>query len=265
MSYAVLLRWQDGALSPIDHCDPREYAIEAADSWLVSDGTVFALSLHKSRFLDGAARRGFPDVDLEPFWDAAIAVIPREGDWFPRVELQSRAGAPFLLLRHRSAPELTTTLTVSTHVGPDPRTAPTIKGPDLSAMLHLRSGAQERRADEAVILTHDGYLIEGGTTSIVWWRGEILCAPPEEFDRVDSVTARSLFGLAAALGVETYREAATPAELGGTEVWALNALHGIRIVTGWINGPDLAAAPGRLALWRSRRIALRKPIDGAVA
>src|SRR5690606_32146221 len=111
----------------------------------------------------------------------------------------------------------------------------------------------------------------------VWWRGDILFGPPEgpdweEFDRVDSVTARSVFGLAAALGVETHREPATPAELDGTEVWALNALHGIRIVTNWVDGegaaasgPQLAELPGRLSLWRSRREALRKPIRMAVA
>ena len=76
------------------------------------------------------------------------------------------------------------------------------------------------------------------------------------------MTARSLFALAAALGTETHREAVTPAELDGTEVWAVNALHGIRIATGWVDGPSLAAEPGRLALWRARRDALRKRLEG---
>ena len=261
MSYAALYRWHDGTLVPIDYCDPSEYAIEVADSWLVSEGAAFALGLHKARFAHGAALRGFTDLNVEAFWEAVIATIPREGDWFPRVELQSRDGAPSFLFRQRAAPELTRSLTVATHTGGDPRVAPTVKGPDLAAMIQLRSLAQERGADEA-ILAPRGYVVEGGTTSIAWWRGDILCSPPEEFDRVDSVTARTLFGIAAALGVETYREAVTPAELEGAEVWALNALHGIRIVTGWIDGPRLAEDPGRLALWRSRRQALRRPLEG---
>ena len=46
----------------------------------------------------------------------------------------------------------------------------------------------------------------------------------------------------------------------GTELWALSALHGIRIVTAWVDGPSLAEKPGRLAQWRTRLDALRKPV-----
>ena len=51
-----------------------------------------------------------------------------------------------------------------------------------------------------------------------------------------------------------------PEELDGLEVWALNALHGIRIVTSWIDGPATAEEPGRLATWQARLDALRKPL-----
>jgi hypothetical protein len=40
----------------------------------------------------------------------------------------------------------------------------------------------------------------------------------------------------------------------------LNALHGIRIVTAWVDGPATAEQPGRLATWRARLDALRKPL-----
>lgn len=278
MSSAALFRWSGGALVPLDYCDPAEWQVEAADSWLVTEGTAFALGLHRDRFFAAAAERGaalegFEGLQLDSFWNAAIESVPSSGDWFPRVELQSRAGAASLLYRERTAPDLTASVTVATHRGADPRQVPTIKGPDLSAMMHVRSAAQERGADEGVLLTPDGFVVEGGTASIVWWRGDILFAPPDgpewpEFARVDSVTARSLFGLAEALGVPTHREPVTPAELDGAEVWALNALHGIRIVTDWVDdavGPKLAELPGRLALWRSRRDALRKPARMAAA
>ena len=278
MSSAALLRWNRGALVPLDYCDPTEWQVEAADSWLVTDGAAFALGLHRDRFFAAAAARGaglegLDELDLEAFWTAVVDSIPPTGDWFPRVELQSRSGAASLLYRERSAPDLMTSITLASHRGPDPRRVPTVKGPDLAAMMHVRSAAQERGADEGVLLGPNGFVIEGGTTSIVWWRGDILFAPPEgpdwpEFARVDSVTARSMFGLAEALGVPTHREPATPSELDGAEVWALNALHGIRIVTAWIDdtpGPRLAELPGRLALWRGRRDALRKPVRSAVA
>ena len=66
--------------------------------------------------------------------------------------------------------------------------------------------------------------------------------------------------VAAALGLDTHEEAVTPAELDGTELWALSALHGIRIATSWVDGPSLAEQPGRLATWRARLDALRRPI-----
>jgi branched-subunit amino acid aminotransferase/4-amino-4-deoxychorismate lyase len=135
-----------------------------------------------------------------------------------------------------------------------------VKGPDLEAMLRVRTAVQPLGAEEAVILSPDGYVVEGAYSALVWWRGSILCTVAPEFARVSSVTERSLVGLATALGVETYAEAVTPAELDGTELWSLGALHGPRIVTRWVDGPQTAELPGRLELWRTRLAALRRPL-----
>jgi hypothetical protein len=56
---------------------------------------------------------------------------------------------------------------------------------------------------------------------------------------------------------------APPYHLDGREVWAANALHGIRIVTAWHAGPlSTAEEPGRLSRWRLRMDALRRPLPG---
>lgn len=260
MSVQSIFRWRDGALEPLEHCDMTLTVIEAADSWLVSDGLTLGLELHRTRFMTSIPRGRYLELDVDGFWDTAIAAIPREGDWFPRVELHSRLGGPRLVFRLRSAPERTRSAVLATWRGRDPRTVPRVKGPDLDSMLRIRTDVQKQGADEAVILTADGYVVEGAYSSLLWWRGEILCGPPAEFERVDSVTARSVLTLAAALGLDTHEEAVTPAELDGTELWALSALHGIRIATAWVDGPSLAEYPGRLATWRARLDALRRPI-----
>lgn len=250
MSVESIFRWHDGALDPLEYCDMTQSRIVAADSWFVTEGTALALGLHKSRFLASAP-------DAEEFWDAAIAAIPATGDWFPRVE---RHEPERYVFRLRSAPERTKSAVLATWSGADPRTEPSIKGPDLSSMLRIRTAVQADGADEAVILSDDGYVVEGAYSALLWWRGEILCGPPADFARVDSVTGRSVLTLARALGIDTHEEAVTPAELDGTELWALSALHGIRIVTKWVDGPALAEKPGRLAQWRARLDALRREI-----
>jgi branched-subunit amino acid aminotransferase/4-amino-4-deoxychorismate lyase len=238
--------------------------VEAVDSWLVTEGRTLALDLHRSRFMTAIPRGRYRQTDPGAFWDAVIAMIPDEGDWFPRVELHSRLGGPRLLYRHRTAPERTKSLVVATWLDGDPRKQPAVKGPDMERMLSIRTKVQQRGAEEAVILTDDGYVVEGAYSALLWWRGDILCGPPKDFERVASVTAASVLTLAAALGIETYEEAVTPAELDGAEVWALSALHGPRIVTQWVDGPSTAELPGRLSTWRSRLEKLRKPIHPTV-
>ncbi len=258
MSAQSILRWDGTGLDPLDYCDMTDTAITAADSWFVSEGRTLGLELHRQRFAAALP----DDVDLDPFWDAALAAIPRSGDWFPRVEHHTTGR---MLLRLRESPERTRSAVLATWDGRDPRTTPRVKGPDLEAMLRIRTAVQPRGASEAVILTEDGFVVEGAYSGLLWWRGDILCGPPAEFARVDSVTARTVLTLATALGHDTHEEAVSPAELDGTELWVLSALHGIRIATGWIDGPELAEQPGRLAAWRTRMDALRRSIGPVAA
>jgi branched-subunit amino acid aminotransferase/4-amino-4-deoxychorismate lyase len=259
MSESSIYRWHAGELVALDYCDMTDTSVEVADSWLATDGTALGLDLHRMRFLDGIPSELRASMDADAFWRAAIDLIPRSGDWFPRVELQRRPGSHLLVFRLRDAPARATSLSVITWTDGDPRTEPTTKGPDLDTMTRVRTTAQARGATEGVILTDDGYVVEDSHSGLLWWRGNILCGPPADLPRVDSVTVRTLLTLATALGVETFEEAVTPNELAETELWSLNALHGIRIVTEWIDGPPVAQLPGRLALWRARMDALRKP------
>jgi len=257
MSESSVYRWHAGGLHLLDYCDLTDVAIAVADSWLVTEGTVLALDLHRQRFFGVA--NGLID-DLDRFWSTSIAAIPRTGDWFPRVELQLRGGAPLAVFRLRGAPELSRSVRLASHLGADPRTAPCIKGPDTAALLRIRTEAQANGAGEAVILSADGFVVEGAYSAIFWWRGDVLCAPSPELDRVGSVTARSVIALATALGTEVHFESIVPAELDGCEIWAVSSLHGIRIVTAWLDGPAPAELPGRLSTWRARLDRLRQPL-----
>jgi branched-subunit amino acid aminotransferase/4-amino-4-deoxychorismate lyase len=126
-------------------------------------------------------------------------------------------------------------------------------------MMRLRQEAQQAGAHEAVLLD-DGAVVDGATSALLWWREGTLCHPPLSLPRVDSVTARSILTIASATGVAVREEAARPDELEGCEVWAVNALHGIRLVTDWVEGPAVAASDTRARRWRMRLAALARPL-----
>jgi branched-subunit amino acid aminotransferase/4-amino-4-deoxychorismate lyase len=256
---STLFDWRGGELVAVDDCEVAETALEAADSFLVADGAALALGLHRARFAETAVERGFRDPgDLDAFWTAAVAEVPRGGLWFPRLELVTARDAHRLRLRLRTAPPLTETVVLATAKG-DPRTAPHLKGPDLDAMSRLRQEAQRVGAQEAVILD-EGRVSDGSSTALLWWRGGTLFTPPLSLPRVDSVAARSVRGVAAALSISVDEEAVSPAELEGCVVWAVNALHGIRSVPAWVNGPRLAQDASKAAAWRARLNTLVRPL-----
>ncbi|MGV8969136.1 MAG: aminotransferase class IV [Microbacteriaceae bacterium] len=258
---ATVYNWRDGQLIADDIGAVPDASIVVADSWFVSEGTALAIGMHRERFFAGIPSEHSESLRLNEFWTQAIALIPSEGQWFPRVELhKSEGGGVTLVMRLRSAPERSRSAVVATWRGEDLRSVPLVKGPDLEAMSFIREALLPLGAQEGIILSPDGYIVEGAYSSLVWWRGNILCAPANHLARVDSVTAKALLGIAGALGTDVHFESVTPAEIDGTELWALSALHGPRIVTTWIDGPHLAELPGRLALWRGKLEALRRPL-----
>lgn len=255
----TLSDWRDGELAAVDDCEVTEQTLDVADSFLVADGRALALGLHRARFVESAREQGFRDRDdAERFWEAAVASIPRRGSWFPRFELATLRDAHRLRFRLRTAPALTDSVVLATADG-DPRRLPNIKGPDIAQLGVLRQRAQQAGAEEAVILDN-GLVVDGSTTALLWWRGDTLATPPLTFAKVDSVAARTVRGVAAAMRIPVDEEAVTPAELAGSVVWAVNALHGIRAVTAWVDGPLLAQDAARTAAWRSRLAALARPI-----
>ncbi|WP_431221180.1 aminotransferase class IV [Leifsonia xyli] len=254
----TLADWAGGELRVRDDCELVETELLAADSFLVRDGRMLALGLHRARFAETVREQGYQDADLGAFWDAGIASLPRGGEWFPRFELVRARDALRLRFRLRPAPELSASVVVAT-ADADPRRVPHLKGPDIDRLSALRQRAQRRGAQEAVILD-EGFVSDGATTALLWWRGDMLFAPPLSLPRVDSVSARTVRGIAAALGVPVDEEEVRPSQLDGAVVWAVNALHGIRAVTAWVDGPALAADPARTDAWRARFAALTRPL-----
>lgn len=195
-----------------------------ADSFLVADGTVRGLELHRRRFTSSCTAYG---VEAGDFWDESVGRIPREGSWFPRFELQDGGR---LELRIRPAPALADPAYECRLVArPDLRTNPRVKGPDLELLGDLKArAAAETGADEVLLVDADGTALEAAYSAILWWEGNTLCVPPSDRPVLPSVTAHLLRQLAHTHGIQVAERPRHARELAGRQIWLANALHGLR-------------------------------------
>ncbi len=253
--------WRDGAFEVIETRESTPERRVVADSWLVRNGTVIGLDLHRKRFTNSVKEMGaLGTVDLDGFWLAVVRCLPRTGHWFPRVELIVRGQKPLLAFELRPSPPVSSVARLVTHRGPDFRTVPATKGPDIDALAGAQCAGRNAGADDVVIVSGDGHIIDGTTTAILWWRNECVISPPLWRSRIDSVTARTILVLARSRGVRTAVDDARPSDLTGCVVWAVNALHGIRAVTSWIDGPMIAQDNQLTDAWRLSVNALARPL-----
>lgn len=255
---ATRLRW-DGPAATLDAVEEvGEVAI--VDSWLTRDGHSRRLDLHATRFARACHELlEMPADETRRFLEAALQRVPTRGAWFPRVELVIVAGHPRLQLWLRPAPELGESVDVWVSPDADRRVRPDLKGPDLAYLQRLRGEAVAHGADEAIITAPDGRLREGSTTSIMWWEGDTLCSVPESAETLPSVTRAVLLEAAVLSGTELAFAHRRPDELDGLEVWAVNALHGIRPVRRW-HGRAISAGPApRASAWNDKLARLAQP------
>lgn len=218
--------------------DISSSTLMAADSWLVDDGRVRAFDRHRARFGDAAAQVGMGNAITDDFWAAVIDKIPETGEWFPRVDVLevSPDSDRELAFRLRPAPIRTRELRVLVPHYPDPRSTPRRKGPDIALLEGLRTDAREQYGcDEVLLINGGGYVIEGATTSLLWWDEETLCTPEPELGALPGVTSTVILEEARARSVPVEFRRLRPEELVGHEVWLVNALHGIRRAEPFVN------------------------------
>ena len=232
-----------------------------ADSFLVADGLVRGLDLHRARYVSSCTSAGCSTA--AGFWDEHVGRLPSFGRWFPRFELWSDPdGSLRPALQPRPAPTPGDRVRVSIHKGPDPRTNPRVKGPDLDALGVLKSeAAASVGADEVLLVDSDGIALEAAYSALAWWEDGVLCFPPADRPILPSVTAQLLRSLAATRDTETAERTRTPDELADAdEVWLLNALHGIRPVHAWDAGPIDPVPLSRSTPWQQALTALAQPL-----
>lgn len=232
-------------------------SVLVADSFLVHNGQVRGLDRHRERFAASCAALGEPGASA--FFDDQVGRFPGFGRWFPRFELTA-AG---LAVQLRPAPTQGGRIRIAVHSGSDPRTRPLVKGPDLEALGALKAeAAADCGADEVILMDQDGVAVEAAYSALAWWEGDVLHFPPADRPHLPSVTAALVRELAAARGVQTVEAARRPEELAEVdELWLLNALHGIRPVHAWHDGPIDPLPASTATTWQQALTDLARPIS----
>jgi len=250
----VLYQFSGNHLGAIEWCEPRRGETLVADSWRVDDGQVVALEHHLDRFRTSvASTTELASAPVEAFLAAVLHKIQPVGSWFPRIEAVATPGGPTLRYRHRVAPELTSEAILAS-TSQDPRTHPLVKGPDLEALLRLRSNVAPLGATEAVILDAQGAIVEGAYSSVVVWTSgsDVLTIVPRSTPRLPGITEQVVLDSARREGVSVEERTLFPQDLDNATVWILSALHGIRQATAWVDGPTLSRSQSLRDAWREK-------------
>ena len=258
----ILYQFSEGRFSPVEWCDPSRQSSLVADSFRLEDGRAVALERHLERFARSVSSHTDVSADtLDAYLAAIPEFLPGEGSWFPRLEAVGTPGGATLRYRQRPAPAWETEVVIA-RAPHDPRRFPHVKGPDLEALLALRTQVAPLGAQEAIITTADDRLIEGAYSSLmIWLHGdEVPTFIPPSTPHLPGITEAEMRGIAAEQGLEVRDNNLVVSELEGAEVWILSALHGIRVATSFVAGPRLSAAPRRRAQWQAQWLARAHPV-----
>ena len=156
------------------------------------DGRPFALDDHLTRMAGSAERLRLP-LDTEAFRRDAETLL---GVAAPRDALlrmvATRGGRRIATLE--PVPDRSRPAKLALVEYAPPRTLDGVKSLSYAANMLATRLAQERGADEALLVTPHGRLLEGPTSSFFYVIGGELCTPPLSDHILDSITRRRLVG-----------------------------------------------------------------------
>ncbi len=214
--------------------------ILVADSWRMHRGEVWGLTNHLDRFATGMQAqtdRIGPVARLAPgHFESALrrrlqhtAAQHPATDLFPRISFEAGADGLRLVLLIRPAPPVRTSTSLWIPHHTDPRTRPTVKGPDIDLMRRL---VAEAPTDDVVL--HDGTNVIEATTGalLIWQRPDelVLCQAPQQ---LASISAQRIANFAKSQSLAVTHRPVTIQQIASGEypVWFANTLHGISPVT----------------------------------
>lgn len=240
--------------------------IVAAESFFleVTNGVAFVRGFdqHVLRFRKSVIKMlGSEPTELNEFLCEVPSLLSaKDGKFFPRIEcINSGTELRFNAIL-RPLPILKKELDIvatnaEKHANAD------IKGPNIEAY----SALNKAKSGETLLLSTDGLVLETTTTALLWWNGDVINTVAS-VQRVASITEKLVLGIARECATETKQSSITPHELSDPdlEVWALNALHGIRSVSNFLATPKTVTSSTRLQSFKQKYHALKTGVKSTL-
>src|SRR2546425_11885923 len=134
----------------------------------VRDGRIPVLERHLARRRQSLGELGLP----KPSQDVAVLVKPfaATGDAVLRVEV--RDGRASVTVRDLGALGPPAVVSASERHQPYPH-----KTTERDCFTEAAQEAEVAEADDALLLTHEGWVAEGTAWNVFWWEGDALCTP----------------------------------------------------------------------------------------
>lgn len=181
-------------------------AFETVGVW---DGRPFRLPAHLQRLAASLSAVALPPVDLDVIAGEAAALLEgADGDGALRIYVTA-SGTRILTLAPPPQRPDTTSL--------DPQSAPWIRpvasfppagAKTMSYVVNMAATrrAQQHGADDALLISLEGWVLEGPTFAVLWAADGALHAPPVSLGIVDSVSRRTVLELAVDEGLTVVEE-----------------------------------------------------------
>src|SRR6266540_590960 len=195
----------------------------------VRDGRIPFLERHLARLGRSLAALGLP----KPSQDVAALVTPFAGTGDAVLRIEVRDGRASLTVREPPPPAPPTVITASEPHQPYPH-----KTTERDCFTDAGHEAEVAEADDALLLTAEGWVAEGTAWNVFWWDGNLLRTPALDLGILPGVARARVLELMKRAEQGRYRRGA----LAGKSLFLTNAVRGIVPIAS-LDGASVPADP----------------------
>lgn len=184
----------------------------------IRGGRTPLLAEHLARLGAGLWRLDL--ADAPPGLEHRLRQFEAEGDLVLRVTIDA-AGERIETGPVLPAEPLRVALTTVPHLRYE------VKSTERQAFDRAVAAARASGADEALLLTRDGYLAEGSLTTLFFWSDELLCTPDLSLGILPGIGRARVLKLAREMDIPVASGRFVPAALEGASIFLTNAARGV--------------------------------------